>query len=321
MKRHMTLSRPLVSIVTPAYNSSGFIGETISAALAQTCEDFEFIIVDDESTDHTIDAIHRATAGDPRVIVMVSPHGGPASARNIALDAARGRFIALLDSDDVWMKDYLEQQIAMLGHFTDRAIVTANALDRGGRRDGQPLWQPSTGYRMLTPRDLILHENSVCIMSVFRREVVDRIGGFDRRFTGNEDYEFWLRAVNAGFGIVQNRRPLGFYRRRDDSVSSDDVRMLKGIMAVLQSAERMEGPIGEERVAIHHQLRRFRYELVKAEMQQSLRKHDALAAASSLKTMSELRRSWSLAFAAKVGMTWPDLLQRAYELRSSLKAS
>src|ERR1043166_9067758 len=252
---------------------------------------------------------------------MRAPCCGPASARNIALDAARGRFIALLDSDDVWMKDYLEQQIAMLGHFADRAIVTANALDRGGGRDGQPLWQPSTGYRMLTPRDLILRENSDCIMSVFRREVVDRIGGFDRRFTGNEDYEFWLRAVNAGFGIVQNRRPLGCSRRRDDSVSSDDVRMLKGIMAVLQSAERREVPVGKARGAIHHQPRRFRYELVKAEMQQSLRKHDALAAASSLKTMSELRRSWSLAFAAKVGMTWPDLLQRAYELRSSLKAS
>jgi hypothetical protein len=63
-----------------------------------------------------------------------------------------------------------------------------------------------------------------------------------RHFTGNEDYEFWLRAANAGFGIVQNLQPLGYYRRRDDSVSSNDVRMLNGIMAVLESVSRLRGP-------------------------------------------------------------------------------
>ena len=312
------LAPPLVSIITPAYNSSGFITETIKAALAQTCADFELIVVDDESTDRTIDVVHEVAAGDPRVIVMVSPHGGPATARNVALDAVRGQFIALLDSDDVWMPEYLESQLAILGRFPDCAIVTANAINRGGWLDGQPIWRAARGVRPLSLHDLIRRENSVCIMSVFRREVLDRIGGFDRRYTGNEDYEFWLRAANAGFGIVQNLQPLGYYRRRDDSLSSNDIRMLNGITAVLESVSRMHGPIEAERAEIQAKMDGFRYELLKVELQASLSNNDTAAAAMSLKTMSELRKSWSLAVAAKICAAWPDLLRRAFALKQTL---
>jgi len=311
---------PLVSIITPAYNSSAFIGETIAAALAQTYTDFELIVVDDGSTDDTIDVVHAAAAGDPRVIVLHSPHGGQAVARNTAFDSARGRFMALLDSDDVWMPTYLEEQLALLERFHDRAIVTANAINRGGPLDNRPLWPATSGWRELAVRDLILEEDAVCIMTVFRRAVVDRIGGFDPHFTGNEDYEFWIRAANAGFGILQNRRPLGFYRRRDGSVSADDIRMLNGIMSVLGAAGCMSGPIEQEHDAIHSQLQRFRQELVKAQMRSSLAKHDGATAALGLKALSELRGSWGLAMAARVTMAWPYLLLRAYDVRRSLRA-
>ncbi len=311
---------PLVSIVTPAYNSSAFIGETIAAALAQTCTDFELIVVDDGSTDNTIDVVHAAAKGDPRVIVMRSPHGGQAVARNAAFDEARGRFFALLDSDDVWMPKYLEEQLALLERFPERAIVTANAINRGGPLDSRPLWPSTSGWRELSVRDLIQEEDAVCIMAVFRRAVVDRVGGFDPNFTGNEDYEFWIRCANAGFGILQNRRPLGFYRRRDGSVSADDIRMITGIMSVLGAAGCMSGPLEHEHDAIQRQLRRLQQELVKAQMRSSLAKQDGATAARGLKTLSELRGSWSLAMAARLTMACPSLLLRAYDLRRSLRA-
>jgi teichuronic acid biosynthesis glycosyltransferase TuaG len=315
------MTPPLVSIITPAFNSSAFIGETIAAALAQTCADFELLVIDDGSSDDTIDVVHRAAGGDSRVIVMASAHGGPAAARNAGLDAARGRFIALLDSDDVWMPAYLESQLTLLGRFPDRAIVTANAINRGGRLDGRPLWPETSGWRALAPRDVIVQDDAVCIMSVFRREVADRIGGFDVRYTGNEDYQFWLRAVNAGFGIVQNRRPMGFYRRRPDSVSANETRMLSGIIRVLDAAGRMDGLMARERPAIARQLQRVRQEVVRTEMRASLARNDAATAALGLKTLSELRDSWPLAVAARVTMIWPHLLQRAYGLRRSLRTS
>ena len=311
---------PRVSIVTPAYNSAAFIGETITAALAQTCADFELIVVDDGSTDGTIDAVHAAANGDARVIVLGAPHGGPAAARNQAFDSARGQFIALLDSDDVWMPNYLSEQLALLERFPEHAIVTANAINRGGTLDGRPLWPSTWGWRALSLRDLILEEDAVCIMTVFRRAVLEKIGGFDPKFTGNEDYEFWIRAANAGFGILQNCRPLGYYRRRDGSVSADDVRMLDGIMSVLANASEMSGLGEPERAAIRSQVTRFRQERVKAQMRSSLAKHDAATAALGLKALSELRGSWGLAVAARLSMAWPHLLLRAYDFRRSLRA-
>ena len=312
-------SAPLVTIVTPAYNSAAFIGETIAAALAQTCADFELIVVDDGSTDGTIEAVHAAANGDARVIVLRASHGGPASARNTAFDVARGQFIALLDSDDVWMPHYLASQIALLERFPDRAIVTANAINHGGPLDGRPLWRSTLGWRALSLLDLIREEDAVCIMTVFRRAVLDRIGGIDPRFTGNEDYEFWLRAAHAGFGILQYHRPLGYYRRREGSVSADDVRMLDGIVSVLGHARQMPGMGEHERAAIDKQLERFRQEKVKVEMRSSLAKNDAATAALGLKTLSELRGSLCLSIAARLSMTWPDLLRRAYDWRRALR--
>jgi glycosyltransferase involved in cell wall biosynthesis len=314
-------AEPLVSIITPAYNSAGFIRETIASALAQTLRNFELIVVDDGSSDDTIEVVHRIAAGDPRVIVMLSPHGGPAQARNVGLEAARGRYIALLDSDDIWMPQYLEQQIAVLERTPDCAIVTSNAINRGSALDGRTVWPRQSGLRTLSLRDLIVRENSVCIMAVFHRRVVSRIGPFDRAFTGNEDYEFWIRAANAGFGIVQNGRPLGYYRRREGSVSADEVRMIEGILRVFETASRMTGPIQHERVALDRQRNRLRQELLKAQMRTSLANHDAATAAQRLRTLSELRGSWHLAFAARIMAACPGLLRRAYDLRRSLRTS
>ena len=315
------MASPLVSIITPAFNSAPFIAETIAAALAQTCADFELIVIDDESTDDTIDVVHRTANGDPRVIVMVNAHGGPAAARNAGIDAARGRFIALLDSDDVWMPAYLESQLSMLGRFRDLAIVTANAINRGGVLDGRPLWTRTAGWRRLTLHDVITQDDAVCIMSLFRREVADRLGGFDVHFNGNEDYEFWIRAANAGFGIVQHYRPMGFYRRRPDSVSSNEQRTLNGMLRVLDAASRMHGPLEFERPAIAGQMQHIRREIARSQLRASLANDDAAAAARTFKALSDLSDSWPLAVAARVTMAWPNLLRRAYGLRRSLRAS
>ena len=310
---------PTVSIVTPAYNSSAFIAETITAALAQTFSDFELIVIDDGSSDDTIDVVHDAAAGDPRVIVIASPHGGPAVARNVGLDIARGRFIALLDSDDVWMPQYLEEQLALLERFPGQAIITANAVNRGGPLDQRPLWPATRGWRELTLRDLILEENAMCIMSVFRREVLDRIGGFDPAFTGNEDYEFWIRAANAGFGILQNLRPLGSYRRRAGSVSADSIRVVRGIMRVLEAAARMRGSVEQEGKVIERRLSRLREEVIMVQLRSSLSRQDGRSAALGLKALAEIRQSYSLAFAARVLVMCPQLMLRVCDLRRSLR--
>ena len=106
---------PKVSVITPAYNSSLFIEDTIKSVQAQTFEDWELIIVDDCSTDKTYDLAKSYALLDNRIIVLQNcKNSGVASSRNKALDYAKGNFIAFLDSDDLWLPDKLEKQIEFM---------------------------------------------------------------------------------------------------------------------------------------------------------------------------------------------------------------
>ena len=311
---------PLVSILTPAYNSAAYIGETIASALAQTFTSFELIVADDGSSDDTVDVVRRVSGGDPRIVVVASPHGGCGAARNAALAVARGQFIALLDSDDAWMPEYLTEQLDLAQRYPG-AVVTPNGINRGGEWDGQPLWPSTSGLRTLALHDMIAEDNAVCVMSLFRREVVERVGGFDPTLTRNEDYEFWLRAANAGFGFVQNKRPLCYYRRREGSLSSDIVRMTEGIIRVLETAAAWSGPVERERSAITAKVAQMRDQMASECLRASLSRGDGRDAAVRLKDLSELRGSVCLALAARITTVWPQLLIRAYGVRRALRTS
>ena len=314
------LSSPSVSIITPAYNSAHYLGETVDAALVQSFPDFELLIVDDGSTDGT-PALARALAErDPRIQVHTTPNRGPAAARNTAMALARGRFFALLDSDDIWTPDYLAEQLRLLEHGTAASIVTANAINLEGRFNGQPLWPATSGVRALTLQDIIEQEDAVCIMSVFRREVFDTVGGFDPLFTGNEDYEFWLRAAFAGFVILQNRQPLAAYRRRTNSLSADEMRMLKGILRVLKAADVRCAGLTTERAAVRRQIQRFQTELARVELGESLRQSDVPMALRSLEALSGLRGGLGLSAVAKLSARWPTPLLWAYRVRRAIRS-
>jgi glycosyltransferase involved in cell wall biosynthesis len=314
----MTTAHPVVTILTPAFNSAAFIAETVESVRRQTWSDFELLIVDDGSTDGTLDLVRSFALGDSRVKSLSGPHGGPAVARNVGLEQASGQFVALLDSDDVWEPQYLASQLSLLYRHPEISIVSANVVSRGGPFDGTPFWPITSGTHELRTHEPIAHENAVSVFAVFRREVVERIGGFDAAYTGNEDYDFWLRAMNAGFRVLQNRALLGRYRRRPGSISSDEVRMLNGIIAVLESAGRMRGLLEADRPLIDHRVRWFREELVKAEVRASLEKRDGVTASQGLRTLSRLRKDWRLALGARLAAAWPDLAVGVYGLRRAL---
>src|SRR5690242_19257363 len=105
----------LVSVITPAYDAARFIGETIASVLAQTYRRWEMIIVDDCSKDGTAAVVAAAARGDDRVkFVRSEVNRGPGPTRNEALRLARGRYLAFLDSDDLWDVDKLEKQVAFM---------------------------------------------------------------------------------------------------------------------------------------------------------------------------------------------------------------
>jgi glycosyltransferase involved in cell wall biosynthesis len=273
----MPSSTPTVSVITPAFNAEKTLAATLESAQAQRFGDFELIVIDDGSTDGTADIASRFAREDRRIRLMTQINAGAGAARNVAMAQARGEYFALLDSDDLWTPAFLDDQLAAFAMWPDAAVVTANAVNLGGPRSGEPLWPTSPPFERLQLIDIIERENAVCIMSVFRREVYERLGGFAERssgdrhrppFKGNEDYHFWLRAARLGFPIVANHTPGGYYRRRPNSLSADEGEMLRGIMAVLRDLLPACADQPAEAAAIRRQLRRFETDLFKWRLRQ-----------------------------------------------------
>jgi len=307
----------------PVFNTAPHVVRAINSALNQsgTVGEVEVVVVDDGSTDESLSLIKRLAERDPRVRLFAQPNRGAASARNRAMAEARGELFALLDSDDEWMPDYLATQMSTLRRHPEVSIVTANVFERDGPADGQPYWPASDTLRPLSLLDLIQQEDAVCIMSVFRREVHETIGGFDETFVrGSEDYDFWLRAAAAGFLFLQQRRPLGFYQRRPDSASASQLNMLEGICRALERAKSTDQLKGAERAAIERQLLRFEQQRLRCEAILALRSRNFGAAADGFKALHKAKGGLRLAVVAAWSRYAPSSLMRIDALRRSFSS-
>src|SRR5439155_2314346 len=152
------LSPPMVSVITPAHDAARFLDETIRSVAAQTFRDWEMIIVDDDSGDGTQAIVERWAASEPRIrLFLQSPRQGAGAARNRALEEARGRFVAFLDSDDVWRSEKLEVQVAFMRETG--AVFSFDGysiIDEQGKPVGRPVRAPARAdYRSLLRNTII----------------------------------------------------------------------------------------------------------------------------------------------------------------------
>ena len=306
---------PVVSVIVPAYNVAPYIGAAIDSALTQTFDDIEILVVDDGSTDETAAIVSAAQQRDGRVRLIQQANGGLSAARNAALPVARGELFALLDGDDLWDPWYLYEQLAIFRARPDVSIVTGNAVNLGGSHDGEPARPHPDRRPDPTLASMLADEEAVFIMSVFRRTVYERIGGFDESMRSNEDYDYWLRAAIAGFRFARNDKPLGKYRRRADSLSASDVRMLRGILRVLAKTRPHLDAHRAERAILDRQVARFETELLAAQARAALERSDFAGVATSLDALHARRPGAALAVARLMAHWTPSLLLRAYRLR------
>jgi glycosyltransferase involved in cell wall biosynthesis len=310
-----------VSVVMPAYNVAPYIGEAIESALNQTFEDLELLVVDDGSTDGSGVIADMYAGRDRRVRVIRQSNAGISAARNHALRIATSPVIALLDSDDAWDASYLRTQLAILESYPDVDVVTGNAWFLGSSLSGRPArpWPDARPAPALV--DILADETAVFIMSIFRRRVYEKIGPFDEQLRTNEDYDFWLRAACAGFVFHRNDKPLGYYRRREDSLSACELRMLPGILRVLRKLrpDLLDRPA--ELAVLDAQIVRFETEHMAAEVRGAIEARDFAAAGRHL-AMLHGRRGGTLVQMARLMARWtPALLSMAYNLRRARLAS
>ena len=306
---------PAVSIITPAWNAAEYIGETIASVRAQTFGDWEWLIVDDGSTDATVALVREHAAVDGRIVLLEQANAGPSAARNHAMRRASGRWFAFLDSDDVWQPAFLETQLQVFRQHADTDLVTATAVNRGGPFDGQPTRLRREGYPQLSLEEMILDETSVFIMTVFRREVFETVGGFDESQWTSEDYDFWLRAAQAGFVFRINSEPRAWYRIRGESLSRQRARMLEGLVTSYRKAAARARTDSREFGAMLAQANRFESELLLERAKVALEGHDFATAADLLDALRARGGSWLVGMTAFLARHVPALASLAYRVR------
>lgn len=228
--------RDLVSVIMPSYNTADFICRTIESVLAQTYENWELIIVDDHSTDETDNVVAQYT--DPRIqYVKNETNSGAAISRNRALRMAKGRWIAFLDSDDLWMPEKLEQQIRFMEeggyHFSYTAY---REIDEQNKANGVCVYGP----KKITKGGMYRYCWPGCLTVMYDAHVVGLIQIEDIK--KNNDYAMWLKVIRKTPCYFLNQE-LAQYRKRSGSISNHSyIKLVKWHYRLFRDAEK-EVPI------------------------------------------------------------------------------
>lgn len=187
--------KPKISVILSVYNSEKYLTEAIKSILVQTCKDFEFIIIDDASTDKSSEILKNFTAKDKRIILISNKKQlGLTRSLNKAIRQAKGKYIARMDADDISLKKRLEEQISFLEKNQD--IVALGSWVVLINQKGQKIKTKRSprGYKNILC-NIIKANPFIHPTLVFRKEVFDKVGLYDESFPYAQDYELMLRIV------------------------------------------------------------------------------------------------------------------------------
>jgi glycosyltransferase involved in cell wall biosynthesis/peptidoglycan/xylan/chitin deacetylase (PgdA/CDA1 family)/ubiquinone/menaquinone biosynthesis C-methylase UbiE len=205
-----------ISIVIPAFNAAETIDETLRSVAAQDGVAWELVVVDDGSSDATVEIVEGWTERDLRVRLIRKAHGGVSATRNAGLAAARGEWVCFLDSDD-WLAPNALDRLLTLTRAHEGATVAVGAAARVTPSGGT--W-PYQSRDMSDAFDVLASHCALVVHSALvRRDVVQELGGFDERLSSSEDWDLWQRIARAGHKFAQTDAVVALYRARPGSLS------------------------------------------------------------------------------------------------------
>lgn len=210
----------LVSVIMPSFNTAKFISETIESVLAQTYANWELIIVDDCSTDNT-DEVVKPFLTDKRIKYLKNKkNSGAAVSRNYALREAKGKWIAFLDSDDLWLPEKLEKQIAFMKKNNYMFTYTNYMeIDEESRLNGNYV----TGPKRITKKGMYRYCWPGCLTVMYDQDFIGVIQIYDIK--KNNDYAMWLKVCESSECFLLEEC-LSYYRKRTGSISNHSYKKL-----------------------------------------------------------------------------------------------
>ena len=305
---------PTVSIIIPAYKVAAFMQETLESVFAQSFTDFEVIVINDGSPD-TLDLEEAIQNYRGRIIYLKQSNQGAGAARNAGLGVARGEFVAFLDGDDVWLPQFLSEQLRLIRSDGGYDLVYADAINFGDTHSGDRTnMEANPSHGEVTFRKLLCGECNIVTSSVLaRREPIMRIGLFDERFVNSQDFDLWLRlAKEAKAKITYQQKVLVRRRIYQGSLASDQLRSFAGELAVLTSTRRRNDLTIEERETLEETLRKRKATVEVLKGKQQLAIGDFKSAVESFAAANNYLRSMKLRIALLCLHIAPRMLQQVY---------
>ena len=223
----MPLASPNVTVLMGVFNGLPYLEESIRSILGQTFADFEFLIIDDASSDGSDELIRRHAMQDPRIrLIRREANAGLGAILRLGVEQARGSFVARMDADDVAMPTRLARQVDFLVEHPDTDIVGSYALDV--TKNGVPVRErrvPTTHERIV---ELVWSNPFIHATVMFRRDSILRVGSYDGSARRRQDYELWFRCVAGGLRFANIPEPLLHYHFSEETLKKNSIASIWG---------------------------------------------------------------------------------------------
>lgn len=226
----------LVSIITPLYNGERFVAQTIESVLAQTYPYWEMLIINDGSTDNSGQIALQYAEHDNRIQVITQHNAGSAAARNNGIRRANGRYIALLDADDLWEPNFLEAQISLLHN---KQCVLVYGAHKRINENGEEILRPFVPPSSLTYNDLLKTCSITCLTALYDTKPYGKLFLHEEFKSLRDDYIYWLEILKTAGIAYGNTQIVGSYRILGNSVSRNKKKVIKPQFRVYKEVEHL----------------------------------------------------------------------------------
>ena len=305
-------SKPLVSVVIPAYNAAPYIGATVDSVFKQAFTDFEVLVINDGSPDTP--ALELALRPYQRIRYLRQENRGPSSARNAGIHAAVGKYIAFLDSDDLWLPQHLAKQVGALKANPKLQMVYANGIYLRGDIPVGILFDNSP-QSLPVDLDCLLHERSTVITSsaVVEREALVKAGLFDERLRRCEDYDLWLRLAQSGATISFDRE-IQIRHRQSNGLAADWELMRAALIQVYEKHLALGVLSDEQTRFVRNKIKSISAAIEFRQAKRALLEGDFPKALKSVRSVQASEPSWKLEV-LRIGLQgFPHALQALYRM-------